>query len=105
MKMRMIMIGTLALTVLAGGCDRFPEKPTKAPEKVAPKAPQKPKTVNQPVEDAMMRIPPDLRANYQKAFICEVKREQARSKAIEVTPAYVDDLVRRLKERPSITEC
>ncbi len=104
--MRLTSIGTACAALLAlAACGQSPENGTTPSPSPSPKAPAKPKTVNQPVEDAMMRIPPELRASYQKAFVCEVKREQARSRAIEVTPAYVDDLVRRLKAKPSIAEC
>lgn len=106
-KMRIMMAGALAaLTLAVGACERFPDQPgNTTAAKEEPKKPAKPKTVNQPVEDAMMRIPPELRAPYQKAFICEVKRAKTSGKAVEVTPAYVDDLTRRLKEKPSLAEC
>lgn len=106
--MRIIMAGALAaITLATAACERFPDQPgnTAAPKEEAAKKPAKPKTVNQPVEDAMMRIPPEMRASYQKAFVCEVKRNKDSGKAIEVTPAYVQDLTRRLKEKPSIAEC
>lgn len=104
--MKLIMIGTfLGAALCLAACDAAPDSRQEPAPAAKPKEKAKPRTVNQPVEDAMMRIPPDLRLDYQKAYICEVNREKAKSRAIDVTPAYVDDLMRRLKERPSIKDC
>lgn len=96
----------IAMVAALGGCDRFkseePAAKTQAPAKPAPK-----KNINPPVEDALAQIPPAMRITYQKAFACEVKRNNAvkDSKAINVTPDYVRDLMERLKEKPGLADC
>jgi hypothetical protein len=105
--MRKTIIGAMALTAVSlGACDRFKSAdPAPKPTAAAAKPAARKVTVNQPVEDAMMRIPPELRESYQKAFVCEVNREKAKNKAVDVTAAYVADLTKRLQENPGIAKC
>jgi len=104
--MRFRIAAAVAMVAALGGCDRLkgdqPAAKTEAPAKPAPK-----KNVNQPVEDALSQIPPTMRVTYQKAFACEVKRNNAvkGSKAINVTPDYVRGLMERLKEKPGLADC
>lgn len=100
----------LGASITVSGCDKISEmrEPAKKPAASAT-AKKKPadKSINQPVEDAMMKIPPTMREAYQKAFTCEVERNKAKegSKAINVTAEYVNGLVSRLKADPSLAEC
>lgn len=56
-----------------------------------------------PVDKALVEIPPTERRDFQKAFACEVSRNQG--EAIEVTPEYITGLRDRLKADPSLAEC
>lgn len=107
MSRTMICVALVAAFTLSA-CDKFGggDKPAGKTAEVAKKAAPK-KNVNQPVEDAMMQIPPQMRETYQAAFVCEVKRNKAKedAKAIAVTPEYVRGLVQRLKDDPSIAKC
>lgn len=108
MKKAMICIALVGAMAL-GGCDKNggdgkPAAKTDAKQQAKPAAK---KNVNQPVEDAMMQIPPQMRESYQQAFSCEVKRNKDNkdAKAINVTPEYVRGLVARLKENANLAKC
>lgn len=69
----------------------------------AGKAAEKPKPKpNAPIEDALAKIPPELRNDFQSALQCEVKKSE---KAIQITPEYIADLFGRLKANPGIAKC
>lgn len=113
MKKIMLMVAVAASFSLAG-CDKIKEltgksdapaaKPGASP--AAKTEAPKPK-VNQPIEDAMSQIPPELREPFQEALKCEVKRNQAKgeTKAINITPEYIGNLLNRLKADASIAKC
>lgn len=95
-----------ALMTMLGACDRFnaPEKQPNPDKKV--EATSDRKDVNQPVEDAMRQIPPELRVAYHEAFKCELVANKTKGGTpIKVTPAYVKDLTARLRADPNIAKC
>lgn len=107
MKKKIILIAAGACALAACGGQK-PNDPPKARTSAGAKAkPASAKRINAPVEDAMMSIPPEMRADYQKAFACEVKRNKDKkdAKAIDVTPDYVRGLTARLKADPSLARC
>lgn len=111
---KIMLIAAVAASFSLAGCDKIKEMTGKgdAVEKPAGKAPEgkteapKPK-VNQPIEDAMSQIPPELREPFQEALKCEVKRnkDKGETKAINITPEYIGSLLGRLKADASIAKC
>lgn len=95
--MRRILVIGLAIALSA--CDGNEAEPTVEEGASEPTA-YIPET---PVDKALVEIPPTERRDFQKAFACEVSRNQ--SGAIEVTPEYIADLRERLKADPSLAEC
>lgn len=105
--MRLRIVAGAALILATTGCDRFKTSEAKPePVKTEKAAAPAKKNVNQPVEDAMAQIPPEMRVTYQAAFACDVKANNAKKgKAIQITPAYVRELMGRLKANPGIAKC
>ena len=95
--MRGILV--IAMAIALSACGDNETEPTA--EQSEPELPTyTPKT---PVDKALLEIPPTERRDFQKAFACEVTRNQ--DGAIEVTPEYITDLRDRLKADPSLAEC
>lgn len=104
----MMICAALLASASLSACDKFGgSEPAPQPTKTAAGKPAPKKNTNPPVEEAMMRIPPQMRESYQAAFACEVKRNKAKegAKAINVTAEYVNGLVARLKADASLAKC
>lgn len=100
----------IGVSITVSGCDKTSqvENADKKPAATAViKEKEADRSVNQSVEDAMIKIPPEMREVYQRAFVCEVEREKSKAnpKAINVTAEYVNSLMTRLKADPSIAKC
>lgn len=99
-----MMAALVVATLSLAACGKADETRT-APARTATEVRPRKIIVNQPVEDAMASIPPRLREPYQAAFRCEADRSKAEGRSIDVTPGYVRDLTRRLREDPGIARC
>lgn len=105
--MRSKLIGiVLPLLALSACGDSFQmDQKKESKEAVKPKGPVRagPEKINIPVEEAMEKIPPELRVSFQAALACEVRK--AGGKGIEINASYVADLLSRLKANPALAKC
>lgn len=85
------------LLAACGGTDEGQDSPQaqNVPEKTIP--------AQSPVDKALSAIPPEDRRDFQKAIMCEVKRNK--ETGIDITPEFISDLQDRVKKDPSLTEC
>ncbi len=96
----------LPLLALSACGDSFQmDQKTESKEASKPKGPVRagPEKINVPVEEAMEKIPPELRVAFQAALACEVRK--AGGKGIEINAAYISDLLSRLKTNPALAKC
>lgn len=73
--------------------------PEKAPEPTpgAPLTPEAIKELSVSIETAMSEIPPELRNEFQKAFVCYNKAAEAKSKAEKTpVPTITGDTIRQI---------
>jgi len=108
--MKKLLVCAVVLASLSA-CNRMPwshgqETKEKAQQQAETKAKSAKKTtVNQPVENAMEAIPPQLRVDFQKALECQIKHRAPGQPGIVIDEKFVRDLTSKLKADPSIAKC
>lgn len=101
---RKLLIAVAATLVLAG-CSNKPDEPP-APKQEVAKAKTleeiDPEAYHGNIESAMAEISPDQMANFQKVFLCEMKKNNLSPNPRPIDADYIRALAAHVKANPTV---
>ena len=100
---RKLLVAVVATLVLAGCSDGKPAEPIAAKQEIAKVKTMKetdPEAYHSNIESAMAEIPKTEMANFQKVFLCEMKKNNQSPNPRPIDASYVRALAAHIKANP-----